>query len=127
MEGIEARLDTVDGLRTSAYQPGQINPPQAVVGFPPISDLQTSYGRGKFDLDPTVTVLTSAAFDRIGQFALADLVPSIIKAIHADPTLGGAAESAQVTEVQPLSIEQVGVIDYFGSVLTLRVMAQFTL
>lgn len=35
MLGIEARLDTITGLRTSEYSADQINPPQAIVGVPP--------------------------------------------------------------------------------------------
>lgn len=129
MEGIEVRLQTIQGLRTSPTATGQINPPQAIVGVPPVADYQQAYARGKFALEPTITVLTSAAWDRTGQFALADYLDydgpkSIERAIAADPTLGGAAESCQVLNSTPLGIEEVGVIGYFGGLISLRCLVK---
>lgn len=127
--GIEVRLDTIDGLRTSPIKPDQINPPQAIVGVPPVPDYQVAYSRGKYDLQPTVTVLTSASWDRTGQLALADYASatgalSIPAAIHADPKLGGTAEAAEVVSFRPLGREETGQIGYYGGLFVLRVMVR---
>lgn len=128
MTGIEARLETIPGLRTSEYIPDQINPPVAIVGVPPIPDYHVTMGRGRFLLEPTVTILVSAALDRTGQRALAEYANptgerSIVAAIEADKTLGGAVHDCIVVSFNPLGLEDVGSIDYYGGIFTLRVVA----
>lgn len=129
MEGIEARLATISGLRVVEYVADQITPPQAVVGVPPISSYHTTMQRGRFTIDPTITVFTSASLDRVGQRALAEYAnptgeKSVIAAVEADQTLGGAAENVVVLSFEPLGLETVGVIGYYGGVFTLRVTAR---
>lgn len=129
MLAIEAALQTIPGLQASGVKPEQITPPAAIVGVPPVDDYQQAYARSKYELRPTITVLTSTALDRPGQLALADYVSlsgslSIPAAIHADPTLGGAAEAAEVVSFRPLGIEEVGRIGYYGGLFLLRVMVR---
>ena len=127
MLSLEAVLDAIPGLQ-GRVKPEAVTPPAAIVGVPPVDDYQQAYQRGKILLLPTITVLTSTRLDRTGQLELADYVSltgtkSIPAAIHADRTLGGAAESAEVVSSRPLNIEEVGRIGYYGGLLTLRVMA----
>src|SRR5687768_10263773 len=97
MQGIEARLATIDGLRVSDTAPDQINPPAAFVGVPPIESYHATMQRGRMRLSPSIWLFTSAAVDRIGQEALAGYADptgtrSVVAAIYGDRTLGGVAE-----------------------------------
>ncbi|MEU8055710.1 hypothetical protein [Microbispora bryophytorum] len=128
LEGIESRLATIPGLRTSEIVPDQVNPPIAVVGVPPISNYHATMGRGKFALEPTVTVIVSSAMDRSGQRALAEYAnptgdKSIVAAIEGDKTLGGVVDDCIVVSFDPLGLESVGAVDYYGGLFTLRVVA----
>lgn len=126
--GAEARLKTIDGLRTSEIIADQINPPQALVGVPPIPSYRIAMGRGAYELALTITVLVSATVDRIGQLALADFAnptgaTSIPAAIEADRTLGGTVADCIVTSFRPLGLDEVGVIGYYGGVFDLKCIA----
>ncbi|WP_157251116.1 hypothetical protein [Nonomuraea typhae] len=128
MQGIEARLATIAGLRVDDVVPDQINPPAALVGVPPIPTYHQTMGRGRFMLEPTVTVLVSAAVDRAGQLALAGYANptgplSVLAAIEGDRTLGAVVEDCIVIDFRPLGLEEVGQIGYYGGVFTLRVIA----
>lgn len=128
LEGIEARLLTID-LRATAFVADNITPPAAVIGVPEVESYEEAFARGKYNLAPTITVLTSAALDRTGQLALADYATpagplSVFEAIQADRTLGGAAEDCRVDSFRPLGREEVGAIGYYGGVFTLTVLAK---
>ncbi|MEU8379776.1 hypothetical protein [Streptosporangium sp. NPDC048865] len=128
MLGIEARLATVPGLRTSAIAPDQINPPTAIVGVPPIEAYRETMRRGTYVVEMTVTVLVSAAIDRVGQMLLAEYASpvgerSIPAAIEADRTLGGIAQECVVDSFRPLGLEEYGAIGYYGGTFGLRVAA----
>lgn len=128
MDAIEARLSTISGLRTSPIDPDQVNPPFAVVGVPPIPEYRTTFGRGRFSIEPTVTVGTSRAIDRVGQRALAEYAEvsgakSIAAAIEGDRTLGGIVEECFVISFEPISTLDVGVFGYYGGIFQLRVVA----
>jgi hypothetical protein len=130
MQGIEARLATIDGLRVSDTIPGQINPPQAVVGVPVVDSYVTGLNpHQRPALAPTITVLVSSAVDRVGQLALAAYADpvgdrSIPAAIAADASLGGllGPGACQVTRFDPLNYEEVGLIGYFGGRFSLRII-----
>lgn len=128
MLGIETRLKTISGLRVTEYVPDQITPPAAIVGVPEIPEYRTTMGRGRFTLEPTVTVLVSAAYDRAGQLKLASYAnvtgaSSIPAAIEGDRTLGGVVEECWVLSFAPLGMEDVGLIGYYGGVFQLRTVA----
>lgn len=125
LTAIEGQLATIDGLHTSDYAPGQIQPPHALVLAPPISSYFVGYGDRRPILEVSVTVLVSAALDRVGQLALADYADpdsatSIPKAIAANPTLGGVVNQCQVTSFEPLGSEDVGLLGYYGGRFVLR-------
>jgi hypothetical protein len=126
--GVEARLATIAGLRTSAIVPEAISPPHALVGLPPIPTYRSTMSRGTYELDLTVTVLVSAGISRIGQMMLADYASvsgalSIPLAIEADRTLGGTVDDCVVTSFRPLGLDEVGVISYYGGVFNLKTLA----
>lgn len=128
MLGIETRLATISGLRVTEYIADQINPPAAVVGVPEIDSYHATMGRGRFTISPTVTVFTSAAYDRVGQLKLASYAnptgsSSIVVAIEGDKTLGGVVDDCIVVSFRPLGLEEVGVIGFYGGEFTLQAIA----
>lgn len=129
MAGIEARLETIEGLRVTAYVADQINPPQAIVGVPPVTDYRLVFGDdGELQIAPTITILVSAALDRVGQAQLASYAAktgasSVFAAIEADKTLGLANVDCTVKSFQPLGLQDVGVLGYYGGVFTLACLA----
>ena len=130
MAGIETRLQTITGLRTNDVVPGQTVPPYAWVGVPDIPDYFTTFGRGHWEIRPTITVVVSSAHDRAGQLALAGYADhtgtsSIPAALEADDTLGGIVEYCHVRSFGPQAIE-LGLVTYFGGVFVLEAGAQGT-
>ncbi|TDE40501.1 hypothetical protein E1295_31880 [Nonomuraea mesophila] len=129
MQGIETRLETIAGLRVSSYVADQINPPQAFVGVPEIPDYHATMRRARITVEPTVTVLVSAALDRVGQMKLAEFANpdgalSVVAAIEGDRKLGGVVDDCIVASFRPLGLEEVGLIGYYGGVFALRVAAR---
>lgn len=128
MLGIETRLATISGLRTSAIGPDQIVPPAAVVGVPPVEAYHATFNSNRMLLDFPVTVLVSAALDRVGQLALAGYAnpsgaTSVKAAIEGDKTLGGILDDCIVMSFRPLGLEEVGLIGYYGGVFTVRAIS----
>lgn len=128
MLGIESRLATIAGLRTSEIVPEAISPPVAIVGLPPISTYRSTMQRGTYELDLTVTVLVSAGVSRVGQLLLAEYASvsganSIPLAVEGDRTLGGVVDDCVVTAFRPLGLDEVGAIQYYGGVFTLKTLA----
>lgn len=128
MEGIETRLETISGLRVRDIAADQINPPAAIVGIPPVPNYHATMGRGRFTVEPTVTVLVSAAYDRAGQHNLAAYANptgtrSVVVAIEGDKTLGGVVDDCIVVSFEPLGLQEVGQIGYYGGRFQLRAIA----
>lgn len=128
MLGVEARLATIAGLRVSEIVPEAISPPIAIVGLPPIPAYRSTMQRGTYELDLTVTILVSAGVSRVGQLLLAEYVSvsganSIPLAIEGDRTLGGTVHDCVVTSFRPLGLDEVGVIQYYGGVFSLKTLA----
>lgn len=128
--GVEGRLQTIPGLRLpgTGLVVDQVNPPAAVVGIPPIDSYRETMRRGKWLIQPTITVLVSASLDRTGQLALAEYADhtgprSIITAVEGDRTLGGTVDDCIVQSFRPLGLEEVGLIGYYGGEFTLLVAA----
>lgn len=132
MQGIETRLNTVTKLRATDTAPDFTDPVTtggfAIVGVPPF-DYRTTFGRAKYQIDFTITVLTSAAVSRVGQALLAGFADptgagSVVVAIEADPTLGGIVDTCWLTTFRPLGLEEVGVIGYYGGLFSGHIAAR---
>ena len=95
--GLATRLATISGLRTSTYQPEQLNPPFA---FPTLNSIQyhKAFGGGDVVMDWTVNVIVGRYVDR-NAFATLDGflsysgATSIRAAIEGDKTLGGVCQT----------------------------------
>ena len=127
---IEGRLATIPGLRLpgTGLIVDQVNPPAAQVGIPPVDSYRETMRRGKWLIQPTITVLVSASLDRTGQLALAEYANptgarSILAAVEGDRTLGGVVDDCIVQSFRPLGLEEVGLIGYYGGEWTLLVAA----
>ena len=95
--GLATNLATIAGLRTSAYQPEQLNPPFA---FPTLNriDYHKAFGGGDVVMDWTVNVIVGRYVDRNAFATLDDFLSfsgakSVRAAIESDKTLGGVCQT----------------------------------
>lgn len=129
MGALKDRLLTIDGLRAESYQPDRPNPPIAFPTVPPIPSYREAMRRGLIVLPVQIVVLVGAQVDRIGQPLLASYAnPTGAKSIRAaledgDKTYGGLIDDLVVDSFDPRGLEEVGLINYYGGVFSLRVMA----
>lgn len=132
MKGIETRLATITGLRHSDTVKGEISPPFAMVGLPRDIDYHAAMGRDPLgDMTFEVWVFTSRAWDSAGQRQLAGYMnqsgpKSIRAAIEADQQLGGIVDDCIVRRGRAVTVEEFGVIGYFGGVFTVPVFVKGT-
>lgn len=132
MQGIETRLGTIAGLRVSDTITPTISPPFAMVGLPSGIDYHAAMGANPLgNLMFEIWVFTSTAWDRTGQLKLAGYQnqngsTSIRAAIEADRTLGGVVDDCFVRSSRRVTVEEFGVIKYFGGVFTVPVFARGT-
>ena len=125
--GLGANLATITGLRVSPYIPDDIAPPVAVVGSASIT-YDTAFRNGLHTYEFSVTVIVGRTSERSAQNRLdayADPVgaSSVKAAIEGDRTLGGAAQTLQVTRTNGNQIVQVGETVYAAVEFTVVVYA----
>lgn len=120
--GIAAALDTIAGLRVSAYVVDQVNPPHAMVMRREFT-YDTVQQTGTYDGVFVVRVFASRTAEKAAQVFLDGLVdPTGVKAaVEADPTLGGAVSDCWVRSVAEIVSVTVGDIDYLAIDFELRV------
>jgi len=97
VSGLATRLATVSGLRTSTYQPEQLNPPFA---FPVLNRIEyhRAFGGGDVQMDFTINVIVGRytdrnAFSTLDAFLSYSGATSIRAAIEGDRTLGGVCQT----------------------------------
>jgi hypothetical protein len=95
--GLATNLATIAGLRTSAFQPEQLNPPFA---FPTLNRIEyhKAFGGGDVVMDFTVSVIVGRYVDRNAFATLDDFLSfsgakSVRAAIESDKTLGGVCQT----------------------------------
>lgn len=107
--GLKARLATVSGLRTTSYQPEQLNPPFA---YPSLNSVTYNRTMGSDSsvsaMDFTCHVVVGRWVDRVAHTNLdAYLSPngssSIKLALEGDKTLGGACSDLVVNSSANIS------------------------
>lgn len=113
-DALKTRLATITGLRAFDVIPDNFAPPAAIVAPPMRIQYGSSLGNAWSTATFTVRILVAKANDRNAQDKLdayldASGASSVIAAIEADRTLGGAANIARV-----LTCQGVGVYDYAG-------------
>jgi hypothetical protein len=129
LDGIEGLADNLPEVRVKNVVgpdlPVSGNASVALVLVPDIPTYRATMGRGKYELDVDVLMLTSTAVDRVGQRKLAAFASqtgdaSFRAAVEADPTLGGTCDTSFVASFRRLGIEEVGVMGYFGGLFTIH-------
>jgi hypothetical protein len=129
MVALRDRLRTIDGLRAHEYEPDQINPPVAFPLVPAISSYRETMRRGTLVVPMQIAVLVGAQVDRVGQRRLAEFAnPVGDRSIRAaledgDKTLGGLIHDLVVDSFEPRGLEEVGLINYYGGLFSVRVIA----
>lgn len=123
-EGLQTRLGTIAGMRTSAHDPDAISVPHASVAIDEIV-FDRAMGRGLDQLTFTVRIYTSKASDRAGQKVLNTYLSgsSVKAAINADRTLGGAASDVHVSGVSNIGVYEVAGTAYHGAEFAVTVYA----
>ena len=107
--GLAANLQTISGLRVSAYVPDLIEPPMAVVSAPSIQ-YDTAFQRGTDEYTFTIDVYVGRQVVKNAQVLLDAYVdPTAVKAaVESDRTLGGAAFDCRVVSMNSYRAEDVG-------------------
>lgn len=72
MDAIATQLDTITGLRVTAYPPDQVQPPAGIVTYPDSYTFDGTYGRGMDRITIPVVVVVGRVYDR----ATRDLIAS---------------------------------------------------
>ena len=123
--GLAARLATITGLRTFAYQPDQLNAPMA---YPNIE--QVLYHRtmrsGLTEFVCTVSVFVARPTERpaessLDAYASPTGASSVKAAIEGDRTLGGKVDDCQVEQVSGISSISANETEYLTMDFTVRV------
>jgi hypothetical protein len=117
--GIKTNLATINGLRTSDYQPDSINPPVAIV-FPVSLNYDETFHRGMQTYTFAVQVIVGKVSERSGQSAIDSYVSStgansIKLAIESDKTLSGKAFDLRVTDMRNYGELIVGEVNYLSA------------
>jgi hypothetical protein len=112
-DGLKARLATISGLRTSSYQPEQLNPPFAFPSLNTVTYNRTMGGGNSVStMDFTVSVVVGRWVDRVAHTLLDNYLSpngatSIKLALEGDKTLGGACSDLVVnTSANISALEQ---------------------
>jgi hypothetical protein len=129
MEALSVTLSRVEGLSVSLSPTGAIKPPHAIVGVPTVLNYRGAVSGARLDIEVTITLLTSSAFDETGALRLAEYSSplgerSIFLAVERDRTLGGRVEQAQVREFRALGADEYGAIGYYGGEFTTAMMVR---
>lgn len=127
-DGLEARLDTIDGLRVTGYVPDDLGGYPAAVIFPPTNtDYSDDHGMGSFTVEIVVMLLVPANIDRkqLDLYALLDRTgsSSVYAAVEADRTLGGLDVDARVRDAaDPLDRAQMAGTQVFQRAVVVSVI-----
>lgn len=129
VDGIEARLATISGLRIADFTPEQVNVPTAWVMVPPIEDYRPVFKLGYLQLEPVVRLVVSAAYSRDGQKTLVEYadvtgtksIPAVFEGSDAATSLGGLVGRCWVKSFSGEGLLSVGAGQYIGGTFTLGV------
>lgn len=126
-EGLATNLRTISGLRTYATIPDDVNPPAAVVAINNVNYDEAFQG-GLVLYNFTVTVVVARVTERRAQERVHDYLQtgsgSVKNAIESDPTLGGSAIDARVTEMSNISSVSIDNVDYLTCDFQVTVRAE---
>ena len=128
--GLAARLATVPNLRVATVVPDDVIPPMAIIApADPFVDYHLAMGKGLAEADWRIIVAVSKTPGAATQDLLDDYLSSgtghtlsIIDALEADKTLGGAAQHIHVGQPRAYGViqlnEQVSFVGFELPVVT---------
>lgn len=126
-QGIATNLKTISGLRTYATIPDDPMPPAAVVSLNSVN-YDEAFRGGLVIYNFVVTVVVARVTERRAQERVHDLVQTgtgtVKGAVESDPTLGGAAIDARVTEMSNITSVSIGETEYLTADFTVTVRAE---
>jgi hypothetical protein len=127
-DGLKVRLATIAGLRAYDTIPDNFSPPAALVAPPSVIRYGASLGSGWDSVTLIVRVLVAKATDRSAQdrldaYLASSGASSVIAAIEADTTLGGACNLARVLQAQNIGAYDYAGIPLLGVEFTIEVLA----
>lgn len=123
MDEMATKLDTIAGLRISAFPADQVSVPAAVVGWPETLSFDTTMGRGVDMLTFPVFVLVGKTWDRTTRDLLSGYCDgtgagSVKVALQAKPNTAYA--SLRVTSAE-FNVVTVAGVDYMAAVFSVDV------
>lgn len=125
-QALAATLSSIPGLNTYAEYAEQITPPAAIIL--PVQGTFITYATmdGAQDLSLRAVICVARSDSSAGQalldpFLATSGTQSVFAALQADPTLGGAVDYANLTEVASMGPMAVGTIDYMAAHLIVNV------
>lgn len=123
MDDLGTALETIEGLRVTAYYADRVSVPAAVVGFPDSYDFDQTMSRGSDRVTFPVTVLVGKADARSARDQLAAYCDgagdSSVKAA-VDRFVSTAWDSARVTAVE-FGVITVSGVEYLGATFDVEV------
>ena len=124
---LATQLATIRSLRTAATVPDNPAPPVAVI-VPVNVEYDTSFGRGTDTYTFSVLLIVGRMSERSAQTTLDAYInptgaTSIKAAVNADPTLGGACQSARVTNMVNYGSLIVGDTEYLSADFQITIYA----
>lgn len=126
MDGIAARLRTIEGLMVYDGPAGSTVTPSAEVSFPDAINYDDTMGPGSARADFMVLVLVApvaaqAAPETLSRYLDTDGALSVKAAVESGGNLGGAVDSARVVSARPLAVTSAGV-EYVAAEFTVNVI-----
>lgn len=123
-DGLEANLQTIDGLRANAEIPDNPNPPVAIVALDNV-DYDQAFQNGLVLYRFRVDVIVSRASDRWAQRRLDEYTStgssSVKAAIESDKTLGGSAFDVRVVQMDRIGTVSLGEVTYLAASFAVEV------
>lgn len=123
MDAIDAKLDTITGLRVASYKASNVTPPLAYTVAPDIPSYNDTF-EGGYTLAFKVVLLVSPTDVRLAERQIAQFTDhgSIPQAFDADQTLGGIVANVDVVSFTRFDSLIADTIGYPGGEFHLSVM-----
>ena len=126
-DGLETRLNTIDGLRVVPYPSDDVpGYPAAIIVPPVMADYRMDFGVGSFTVEFVILLIVPSNVDRkqLDLYDLLDRGPgSVFAAIEADKQLGGLqAQATVVSAADPLDRAQMASTQVYQRAVTVSVI-----
>ena len=123
MQAVSDRLDTIDGLRCSAFPPGTVTPPAAIVSYPESIDFDQTYRRGTDRMTLPVVLVVGKVSDRATRNNLAPYCKGSGASSVKEVLESGTYTAFDQVVVQKIDFDTVSIadVDYMAALFTLDI------